>query len=295
MTSPQPIDAEPADASTDTAFDGSSDDAALAMCHPPSLGAWSNPSSIVELAAAGFDGTPMVRADGLELYWKSGRNGLSLDIYRSVRGSLIADWGPAMNVAELNTASNEGSPELSPDGLTIYLSSDRSGSVGFMDIYVATRPNVTSAWTAPARLAQLSTTAEDEGMMVMPSDLVAYMHSNRSGVYRIYRMTRATKAAAWGAPAEITELSDGQYENPMVSTDDCRMYVQGTRQDTNGNADLYLSTRAQPSGAWGTPVKINPPSTFQFDADPWISADERYLMFATGNSLPNLELVEAIR
>ncbi|MBA3464335.1 MAG: PD40 domain-containing protein [Deltaproteobacteria bacterium] len=280
------------DATGDAASDAPGDSGPA--CNPPTLGAWSAPGVIGELAAPGLDGTPMMRADGLELYWKSARSG-SLDIYRSMRPTTLQDWGPPMNVTELNSPANDGSPELSPDGLTIYLSSERPDTVGANDIYVATRTSLTTAWSTPARLAQLSSTAQDEGMMVMPSDLVAYMHSHRSGAARIYRMTRATKTAPWSVPVEIAELSDGAYENPMVTADECRMYMQAERMDSEGTADLYVSTRAQPSGPWGVPTKIKPPSTPLFDADPWISADEKYLMFTTGNGLSNLDLVEATR
>jgi hypothetical protein len=292
----EPSDAMPIDTlDTGTSTDGPPIDTGPPTCNPPNLGAWSAPSAIGELAGPGLDGTPMMRADGLEMYWKSARNGASLEIYRAVRASRADDWGPPINVSELNSVSNEGSPELSPDALTIYISSDRSGTAGFNDLYTATRSTVTSAWSAPTRLAQLSSTSEDEGMMVMPSNVVAYLHSDRTGFERVYRVTRASPAAAWGSPVELTELNDGNYSNPIVTADDCRMYVQGFRADTAGTGDLYLSTRTQPSGPWGTPVKIAPPSTPSFDADPWISADERYLMFTTGNGLNNLELVEATR
>jgi hypothetical protein len=283
------------DAAIDTgdAPDGALIDAPPACSTPPS-GPWSSAIMIDELQGPGTDGTPMMRADGLEMYWKSQRNGISLDIYRAVRPSTNQEWGTPIVVAEVNTAAVEGSPEVSPDGLTMYFSSNRPGSAQF-DIYVSKRTSTNAAWSPPVLDPVLSTPGVDEGLMILPSQLVAYLHSDRDGQFRIFRTTRPTPSSAWDTPSEISELADGHYENPVVSADECRMYLQAIRNDTQGNGDLYLSTRAQPSGPWGAPVKLLPPSTPSFDADPWISADERYLMFTTGSTLLGLELHESVR
>lgn len=261
-------------------------DAATGMCSTPPSGAWSAPLAIPALAAPGtFDGTPEMRSDFMELYFKSERNG-TLDIWRS-SSSIAGTFGAPMLVPELSSAFDEGSPALSPDGLTIYISSDRTGSIGFNDIWRSTRTSLTGAWSAPVRVPELSSAADDEGLTILPDDRVAYFHSNRSGSFRLYRTTRGAPTAPWGPPMEVPIIATGDYENPSVSADECRIYVQAYRNGTGGAGDIYLLSRTTPSGLWGSPVKLLPPSSGDFDADPWVSSDERLMLFTTGGATIN--------
>ena len=296
--------AEPPDAAHDTATpdDGAVDapDGPPACASAP-IGVWSAGVVIPNVSAGFIDGTPAVSSDGLELYFKTlrgpgmGGSGTN-DIYRSTRASTSAAWGAPSPVTELNTNSIEGSPELSPDDLTIYLASNRAGSSGVMDIYKSTRATKLQAWSMPVRVPELSTSSDEEGLTILPSDLVAYFHSNRSGPYHIWRTTRAMKTAPWRTPVEIVApLNDGDYENPWVSADDCRMYVQAQRQDTLGGDDIYLVSRTTPTGAWSAAVKLLPPSTNNFDTDPWLTPDERTMYFATGGGSGALDLYISTR
>lgn len=68
----------------------------------------------------------------------------------------FGDWGAPVNAEsilgtsqDLNTASNEGYPVMSPDGLSLYIVSDRLGGKGALDIWVATRLSTDDPWGAP--------------------------------------------------------------------------------------------------------------------------------------------------
>src|SRR5215203_4921131 len=54
--------------------------------------------------------------------------------------------------AALNTASDETGPVMSPNGLSLYFSSNRAGGQGSVDIYVSQRSTLSSAWGAPQNL-----------------------------------------------------------------------------------------------------------------------------------------------
>jgi hypothetical protein len=60
------------------------------------------------------------------------------DIYASV---LQPDetFGPAVLVGELSTSSNDGTPCIRRDGLEMFLTSDRPGTMGGLDLWVSTR------------------------------------------------------------------------------------------------------------------------------------------------------------
>jgi Tol biopolymer transport system component len=69
------------------------------------------------------DDQPFLSADGLALYFASDRPGGSggYDIYVARRESPSAPFGPAENLAALNTGNDEGHPSLSGDGERMYL------------------------------------------------------------------------------------------------------------------------------------------------------------------------------
>ena len=81
----------------------------------------------------------------------------------------LADWGAAQkidemagNSSELNTPSLDGCPIQAPDGLSLYLASNRPGGKGGLDIWVATRASATSAWGAPQNLGEPVNSAADD-------------------------------------------------------------------------------------------------------------------------------------
>lgn len=61
-------------------------------------------------------------------------------------------FGPATVVAELSTPSNDRQPSVRRDGLEIFLGSDRPGTLGNTDLWVATRASTTDPWSAPVNL-----------------------------------------------------------------------------------------------------------------------------------------------
>src|SRR3569832_297236 len=67
-------------------------------------------------------------------------------------------WTPAVSIEAtpgtdpgFNTSSLDGCPNISPDGKTFYLASNRPGSLG-LDIWVSTRADEGGGWSNPIRL-----------------------------------------------------------------------------------------------------------------------------------------------
>jgi WD40-like Beta Propeller Repeat len=74
------------------------------------------------------------------------------DIYVSERQN-GARFGPATAVTELNdAAANDIQPNVRADGLEVVFSSNRSGTVGAQDIWVATRSSLTAPWSTPVSI-----------------------------------------------------------------------------------------------------------------------------------------------
>jgi hypothetical protein len=81
----------------------------------------------------------------------------------------VASWSAAQKVdeiggnsPELNTPSLDGCPIQSPDGLSLYMASNRPGGKGGLDIWVATRATTSAPWGAPVNLGEpVNSTADD--------------------------------------------------------------------------------------------------------------------------------------
>ena len=82
--------------------------------------------------------------------WRAAVIGLVTLVAASVAGPASGDavpaWEPAIPVSELpgshpdvNTEFLDGCPIQSPDGLSLYMASNRPGGVGLLDIWVAHR------------------------------------------------------------------------------------------------------------------------------------------------------------
>ena len=82
-----------------------------------------------------------LRHDAKEIFFFSNRaDGMgSNDIWTSTRQNADAPWSAPTNVASLNTASSDVTPNLSFDGLTMLLGSNRPGAIGGNDIWMTTR------------------------------------------------------------------------------------------------------------------------------------------------------------
>jgi hypothetical protein len=83
--------------------------------------------------------------------------------------AVSAAWSPAQkidtvggNSAELNTPSVDGCPIQSPDGLSLYLASNRPGGKGGLDIWMASRASTSAPWGAPVNLGEPVNSAADD-------------------------------------------------------------------------------------------------------------------------------------
>jgi Tol biopolymer transport system component len=84
--------------------------------------------------------------------------------------------------------SEESTPEISDDGLTLYYTS----SLGFdgLDLYVATRASLTMHFTTGTKITELSTQEADADPWVSSDGRVIYFTSNRGNGARIYHASR---------------------------------------------------------------------------------------------------------
>ncbi len=115
---------------------------------------WTTPVNLgPTVNTSGFEVTPEVSADGLELYFESDRpGGYGLDdLYVSKRTTTAAGWSTPVNLGPvINDSLWQHCPTISDDGLTFFFDSDFPG-----DLLVSRRETISSAWETPVNLGDL--------------------------------------------------------------------------------------------------------------------------------------------
>src|SRR5687767_2081353 len=92
------------------------------------LGAWSTPVLVPELNSTDSDDDPSLTADMLEVYFDSGRfvtGGAAGDVWVATRTSTSEPFGVPIAVNEFVSGFDDTGCDLSPDGLRLYLGSNR--------------------------------------------------------------------------------------------------------------------------------------------------------------------------
>jgi len=94
---------------------------------------------------------------------------LCVTITATAQALYVADWSTALkidtingNSTELNTTSLDGCPIQSPDGLSLYMASNRPGGLGGLDIWVAHRASTAAPFGAPENLGEPVNSAADD-------------------------------------------------------------------------------------------------------------------------------------
>jgi hypothetical protein len=144
---------------------------------PVNLGAGVN-SPALEAGASylenGQDGAPI-------LFFGRGQTLADFDIYASQR-QRDGSFGGAVFIAELNSAQSDQRPSVRFDGLELFLSSDRPGSLGLSDLWVSTRETVFDAWETPTNLGPtVNSTFADMQPYIAADRQTLFFTSNRSG------------------------------------------------------------------------------------------------------------------
>jgi len=145
---------------------------------------WSEPENLGQGVNTSFnDAAPTVfDADGEAtiLFFHSNRAGGD-DIYTSTAGC-DEIFSPAALVEELSSPLADRLPSVSNDGLEIFLTSNRAGTLGAFDLWVATREQLVSPWSQPVNVGPPVNTPAIEGRAsVGRPDKALYFHSTRPG------------------------------------------------------------------------------------------------------------------
>jgi Tol biopolymer transport system component len=250
------------------------------------LGPFGAPVRLVELASISPEDDPTVTADGLEIIFNSSRpapgygNG---DLWGATRSTTSMAFDTPILITELSTGFDETAPKMTEDGLTIYFGSDRRNlGKDLRDIFIATRPDRSSAWSAPTRIVELSTNLSEAAAMPSRDGLVMVFTTTRDGSTDLWHATRTSTTESWSDIRRIDELFDPVAEDgePWLSPDGLVLFFASNRAGGQGMA-IWQTSRTARDQPFAAPVLVSELDTASVDTDPWLSSDLRTIYFAS--------------
>lgn len=191
-----------------------------------------------------------------------------------------AQWLPPVEHPELNTATHEYGPCLSPDGKTLYFTSFRTSD---WELYRATRTVPYGPFTNVTPIAELNAPGVDAGPCIRADNLEIFFYTGRPGVggsFDIWRATRAKPSEAFSAPTPVVELGSSAAESgPSITADGLTIWFSSTRGGALGSWSLWTATRPSLTAPFSTPVPAPELNSTANDTDPHISADGLTIVF----------------
>jgi WD40-like Beta Propeller Repeat len=187
---------------------------------------------------------------------------------------------------ELNTPSLDGCPFASPDGLSLYIASDRPGGLGGIDIWVTRRERRDDPWGAPQNLgAPINSAADDFCPSPTRGPLFLFVSTRPGGCggSDIY-VTRSVRGM-WSEPENLgcAVNSAAGEAGPVLRHH--RLYFSSTRPGgfapdpgTPGDADIYVASRTG-RARFANPVLAPGLNSAANDARPHLRWDGREIVF----------------
>jgi hypothetical protein len=157
----------------------------------------------------------------------------------------------------VNSSANEESPSVSPDGLTLYFTSSRSGGPGGDDLYIATRNSTSEPFGAAQIVANVNSPVTDMNPSTSSDSLTLFLGSDRltntAGYVdsELWVATRNSLHEDFGIPVNLNDFGLGSFVNvpgavewaPCISRDwpanGSKLYFAS---GVVGDWDLYEAT-----------------------------------------------------
>jgi len=203
-------------------------------------------------------------------------------------------WSKAEPVAEVNDpAFPDGCPIESRDGLSLYIASNRTGTLGANDIWAADRARKIDPWGEPQNLgAPVNTDTADFCPTPVDGSYLMFVSERPGpetcgagpGLGDIY-IVRRNAAFGWGEPKHLGCLENGtgpnsaaaEFSPSLVTTDHgTYLYFSST---SSGNHDIYVSKLK--NGTFGPPSPVAELNTEFDDRMPNVSSDGLEVVFSS--------------
>jgi hypothetical protein len=168
-------------------------------------------------------------------------------------------------------------PRLSQDELEIFFQVYVSSTT---EIVHATRASVTSSFGAASQLTAIDTAGDNWDQMLSADGVTLVFASDRvNGNDALYRATRPSPSADFGAPSVIPSLDDPSVERdkPYVQGDNVALWYMSTE---SGSGDIYVAPNS--GGDYGNPQMVTELDTSIPEGFPVVNGDATVIYFYRG-------------
>jgi len=206
---------------------------------------WGTPSRVNELSDdVLWDTGPSLSPSGLTIWLSRNAEGEDRDLYMATRPNTSSPWSSPTAVGVLNTGSQEGGAAVSTNALLMAFESNRSGTMGRLDIFVASRASTGDPWGDAAPVLGVNSTYDDVGPCFIDDGLTLYFSAYRPGRNgEIFMAKRAAISEPFASPFAVDDVNSTSADyDPWVSPDEQYMVFASTRAG-DGLLDLYESKR----------------------------------------------------
>ncbi len=265
---------------------------------PQEFSPWSTPINLgPSINTASNELHPAISADGLSLFFSSGRPGGfgGSDLWVAQRLDRNADWEPAQNLGPgFCTTGDEFGVELSPDAHWLFFCSDGlpDAKGNNLNIFVAFRSDTADnfGWGLPANLGKGINGDHlncDPTVFVDPETGVTTLYFARlnkpgQGDWDIYVSTLQPDGTFGNAVLDPELSSRYRDTHPTVRRDGLEVIFSSNRPGSLGGIDLWVSTRATTHDKWSTPVNLGAGVNTPYDdRAPYLSDDGLTLIFSS--------------
>jgi hypothetical protein len=206
-------------------------------------------------------------------------------------------FGEPVNLGPpFNTLSSGGGFSISTDGLEAYISSDRSGGLGYVDMWRSTRENTDNPWGPLVNVQEINSPYNEafpclsgDGLTLYFSDWYYWNDAGDRpggvGQHDLWMCTRPSTGDPWGPPVNMGAIVNSPNPEvlPSVSRDGrILIFASKNRSGGLGDYDLWMSTRPAAEGDWATPVNMGPAvNSSAYDGDGCLSMDGLALFFSS--------------
>ena len=203
---------------------------------------WGPAGALDEIDTGANECSPFITSDELTLYFASDRAGGpgGSDLYVATRAS-VGDKFSAPALLPVSGSKDDDGPWLSADSKTLYFQAGSASSETYQ-LYQA--PRSAKSFAEASQVPGLSSSSDDEGLVVTADGLTGFFGSTRGGasMSRLYVTHRTSVSDPFGMPALLSELAMQRDYAAWVSADGCTILVETYK---NGPAQLYLATRGK--------------------------------------------------
>ncbi len=218
----------------------------------------------------------------------------SYDLYVASRAAATGDFGAMTLLANVNTASSERRPVLSPNLLTLFFSSSRpvgDGGTG-TNIFVVTRPNALADFGTPGPLAAANSAATDYPDSVTSDGKLLYLDSTVAVNRDIY----VRDLTSSNAPTPVAELNSSSADAFAVISNDGRTVYFATARPLPGatgdaavrtDFNVWVASRAGATGTFSNLAPVTELNTTSEDAPSWLSPDGCTIYLSSDRNAPS--------